>query len=95
MDEVACKVGRIESMSSKELDQYLLDHIAPIIIGPDAFYITDRHHLARAMVDADIENDEKYMYGQIIYNWRDYPSMEAFWQEMVIAGEVWLYDEKG
>ncbi len=67
----------------------------PTIVGPNGFYITDHHHLARSLLNADVHKDEKVIYCEITYNWGGFDNMEDFWQQMVLLDQVWLYDEKG
>jgi len=94
MLEVQCKIGKYESLSPNELEKYLKSHLAPMVVGPDGFYITDRHHMAKALFDSDIDDTEKVMWLNVTDNYAN-SALETFWQEMVDNGQVWLYDQKG
>ena len=58
MIEVDKRVGKIQGMGQGELGKYEQCRPVPLIIGPRdpsgaaRFYLTDHHHLARALLDA-------------------------------------------
>jgi len=94
--EVACKKGQIESKSKKKLREWLADKSRriPTIIGPEGkFYMLDKHHTARALFEANVDDDLKVMTCEIKYSWVD--SEEVFWEKMVTNNLLWLYDQKG
>jgi len=100
LDEVKCKTGRLEAMSSKDLKKYLEkeDNQIPIIIGLDGFYMKDGHHLTRALFDSDIDDDEKELHCEVLYNWQEDDTADTsdeFWQRMVDQQHLWLHDNKG
>jgi len=96
MQEVKCKTKRFEDMSKSDLAKYLEKNPLPTIIGPDErFYVTDHHHLARSLFDADIDKDQKVIYCQITFNWRHFDKDDDFWEQMMLMQKVWLYDERG
>jgi hypothetical protein len=73
--------------------KYLLKHEKeePVIIGPGGvFYITDHHHLARALYDID----RSHTYCVIVDNLSD-ESVEDFWRRMEENNEVYLKDKNG
>jgi len=95
-EEVKCKIGLLESFSKSDLKKYLSDEKRrlQIVIGPDAFYILDGHHLSKAVMDADIDEDDKVVYAVVKDNWRNL-SDEEFLMNLVVNNYIWLYDEKG
>ncbi len=74
------KMASIEAMSHHEREKYLLKHLVPVVVGLEspkgglAFYMTDHHHLAFAVLNAGhskvaveiIENWEKFSYAELI-----------------------------
>ena len=73
--------------------KYLLKHDKeePVIIGPDGvFYITDHHHLARALYDLG----ESHTYCIIVDNLSD-ERVDEFWKRMENNNEVYLKDQNG
>jgi len=95
--EVKCKKDRFESFSSSELKKYLesADRRVDVIIGRKSrFYVLDGHHMSRALLDADVKEDEKVIYCNIVENLSDL-SDDEFWIQMIGENNVWLYDEKG
>jgi len=95
MEEVECKKNMFESLSNSDLEKYLKDHTVPVVIGPDGYYLGDAHHMSRALMDADIDNDKKVLYCIIQENFHDLDSGYEFWEEMTTYGLLWLYDNKG
>ncbi|KNC69773.1 hypothetical protein SARC_17709, partial [Sphaeroforma arctica JP610] len=60
-----CMVDEIEKMDGASLHQYLLANQVPVIIGPkqpgeEQFYITDKHHLAYALLEAYLDFDSPH-----------------------------------
>ena len=96
LSEVDCKRGRLESMSKSELAAFLAQskNYFPTIVGPHGYFITDHHHLARALWDADISSSQKIIYLSITDNWSSM-KVDDFWQAMVNQNLTWLNDEKG
>jgi len=92
--ECKCKRSFLESLSKKDLVDYLSNkkRIIPIIIGDGGFYMKDRHHLTRALNDADVDDSLKYLTCSVTENW---VSHKKFWSRMIEEEHVWLYDEKG
>ena len=63
----------------------------PIVVGPGGFfYLTDRHHLARALYDLG----ETTTYCRVLDNLSDLHP-EVFWQHMQDSNEVYLKDTQG
>jgi len=95
MEEVSCKINMFESLSNSDLEDYLKDHPVPVVIGPDGYYLGDAHHMSRALMDADIDEDKKVLYCIIQENFHDLDSGYEFWEQMTEYGLLWLYDNKG
>ncbi|HMK85061.1 MAG TPA: ParB-like protein [Steroidobacteraceae bacterium] len=56
MLEVEDKRKRLLARSPKDIDEFLQAHPVPAVIGPaKKLYITDHHHLARAALEAKID----------------------------------------
>jgi hypothetical protein len=91
MIEVREKEAELSSKSSRKLEAYQQKHPEPVVKGPgNALFITDHHHLARALADRGIETT----YCQIE---ADYSSLDPgpFWAKMEEQNWVYLYDENG
>jgi len=57
MIEVEDKRKRIEALGHHEVRAFLLEHPIPAVFGPDEkLYLTDHHHLGRALLEAKIEH---------------------------------------
>lgn len=87
--EVKRKQGKLGSMKKKKLEKYLLKHPEPVIVGPgNKFFITDHHHLARALLDEGISST----YCQITDNLSKLAEA-SFWAELKKKKMVYLFDE--
>jgi len=102
LDEVNAKAEAMRNRSKDELLAYLITHPVPIVIGnDDKFYLTDHHHLARALWDAaqgkneaGIDADNARVVVEVLYNWsvlKDY----SFWKAMHDNAWVYLFDHTG
>jgi hypothetical protein len=95
-EEIKCKKEYLESLSASKLQKYLAKKPVPAYIAPDKnFYMTDHHHLVRALFDSKVDNDKKVIYVEVKDNWYNLKTMDAFWKKMVDTNNVWLYDENG
>lgn len=97
LDEVKCKKQRFESMPSSDLQSYLLkeSHSVPVTISPAGdFYLSDHHHMARALYDANVPKSSKVMLANVTDNWNKL-TQDQFWQLMLQNNRMWLFDEKG
>ena len=55
--EVRVKRKELEALSKHQQRDFLAAHMIPAVFGPEQrIYITDHHHLARAALEAGIEN---------------------------------------
>jgi hypothetical protein len=53
--EVKQKADKLSGKKPSKFQEYLAEHLVPIVIGPGgAAYLTDHHHLARALCDAKL-----------------------------------------
>lgn len=82
-----------EKKNEGKLRDYLKHRPEPIIVGPDGkFYITDHHHLARAL----LEIKKRETYGIILENhYGSGEEMVQFWKYMTDSNLVYLIDENG
>jgi len=96
MGEVDARVDRIKEMSKEDRQQYLIDHAAEVIVGPDGkFYLIDGHHLS-TMIDKLAKS--KGIKDEIPYRIvADYSNlrMEDFWQRLTEKKRVYLKDKNG
>lgn len=88
MIEVNAKAEEFIEMSREERIEYLYEHPIPVIIGPgNHYYMIDRHHMSRALV----ESGHKKLFIHIQADWSKM-STKNFWQKMEANGFVYLYD---
>jgi hypothetical protein len=89
MIEVRSRADKMRRMPRAELQSCIDGHPAPVAVGPGgAFYIFDRHHFARAL----LEIGETRMVAVIKADWSGL-SEDEFWRRMSERQWVWLYDE--
>jgi hypothetical protein len=98
--EVQQKADKLSGKKSSKLQEYLAEHMVPIVIGPGgAAYLTDHHHLARALWNAKLS---KTVNAKVIENWSD--AGPEFWERMKEHVDdttkkpvplVYLYDQNG
>jgi hypothetical protein len=84
---------KIQRRSGRDILSYLLKHnkLEPIVIGPGGiFYITDHHHLARALYEVG----ETTTCCNIVNNLSD-TKPDDFWKYMENNNEVYLKDRNG
>tara|TARA_S200002703_G_C3758354_1_gene233393 strand:- start:582 stop:1112 length:531 start_codon:yes stop_codon:yes gene_type:complete len=92
MQEVEHKEAKIKKLARPDLTVYMLDHVVPIVIGPEGIpYMTDRHHTNTALLKS---GRSPFAYCKIIANWSD-KKPAAFWEEMEAHHYVWLMDAQG
>ena len=91
MVAVKNKEAELASKSGPTLSAYQRKHPEPAVKGPGgALFITDHHHLARAMADRGIETTSCQLEA-------DYSALDpsAFWAKMAEKNWVYLFDENG
>lgn len=90
MEKLKREIG---GLSEQDFLSHMREHnrMEPIVIGPGGtFYITDRHHLARALYDLG----ETRTYCKVLDNLSGLQP-EAFWRHMKDSNEVYLKDHQG
>jgi len=89
--EVEVKRRRLEALRPDAREAFLEAHPMPVVIGPAGrLYITDHHHLARALHDEGVEDILVTIIGDLSMVERD-----AFWGVMDNKRWVYPYDAKG
>jgi len=90
MIEVAKKVNKIKNKNNKEIDEYLKEHLIPVILGPNnQYHLVDHHHLVRACWEANLSKVPCIIRSDL--------SKEGlnFWKTMEKNHWVYLYDQFG
>ena len=97
MAEVDLKAEKLKAKLGQRSEADFLDYLRkhekeePVTIGPGGvFYITDHHHLARALYDIGVGET----YCTIIDNLSD-ENPDAFWKQLEANNEVYLKDQNG
>lgn len=91
--EVSEKVSKISKLMQKpeKFKKYLKKHPEPVVLGPDRIqYITDHHHLARALIELKVETT----FCERIED-QSHLKLDEFWTYMDAKKWVYPYDEKG
>jgi hypothetical protein len=89
--EVHDKKARLEKLSHHEQQDFLKEHPIPAVWGPEEkLYITDHHHLGRAVHDAGIDT-AFFLIEEDFSN----HSVEKFWDKMKDACWAHPVDENG
>lgn len=90
--EVGKRIKKVQKMSKKELEEYLREKVAPMVVGPGGeMYIVDHHHLAYLLDESEVSNS---MYAEIKADW-SHLSPEEFWVKMEENNWAYLFDDKG
>ncbi|MFI4890595.1 MAG: ParB-like protein [Steroidobacterales bacterium] len=91
MIEVRDKTKQLLSLKAKDLQEFLIAHPMPVVMGPDGRrYITDHHHLGRAALDAGIASAFFSLEADL-----SKLGVVEFWQEMDRNRWVHPLDENG
>ena len=91
MIEVHDKRKHIETLGHHELKHYLAERPIPAVFGPERkLHITDHHHLARALWDANVETGMFSVEADL-----SDLTLEAFWIEMDARRWVHPVDKAG
>jgi hypothetical protein len=97
MAEVRIKAEKLKSEFQRRSESDFLNYLRkhnkeePVTIGPQGiFYITDHHHLARALYDIGVSNT----YCTIIDN-LSHTKPYDFWKQLEANNEVYLKDRNG
>jgi hypothetical protein len=97
--EMECTKALLESYTSDQLRQSLMDEYVPAIIGPKGdIYITDHHHFAVALFQAFLDFQRPVIH-RVLYACiqEDFSQLNktTFWPEMIKRQFVFLEDERG
>ncbi len=97
MAEVKIKAEKLKEKAEKRSEADFLAYLRkhekeePVVIGPGGdFYITDHHHLARALYEIGVAET----YCAITDNLMD-EQPDAFWRQLEANNEVYLKDQNG
>jgi hypothetical protein len=91
MREVEEKQKAWRAFDPKKRERFLASHMVPVILGPDkAPYLTDHHHLARALHD----NGVKSVFTTVIADLHRLDE-DAFWTVLDFRAWTHPYDSKG
>lgn len=91
MKAVESRVQKIRGLKSQEIEDYLKERLAPIVLGPKGLaYIVDRHHHIRACWEAGI--DHIHVELKADFSHLDFPEL---WKAMRSARWLHLYDQFG
>ncbi|EKX40747.1 hypothetical protein GUITHDRAFT_164608 [Guillardia theta CCMP2712] len=100
--DAGCVQREIEALAGEKdgsLRTYLMSNTVPTVIGPSGkLYITDHHHLSRALLQSFLPYDKPYIH-RLLYlcineDLSKYDE-QGFWDEMQSRQLVWLYDNEG
>jgi len=84
--EVRARAGKLLGKKDRKVDQYLDNHIMPIVIGPKGVpYIVDHHHLAKALQESKVRDS---MPAQVLANYSALDP-DTFWKKM--QEQKWVY----
>lgn len=90
--EVEIRAKNIARKNPAKLQDYLNEHLAQIVIGPEGEpYLIDGHHLALALQKTQ---KAEMVEAEVAANWRNM-SREEFWKNMRERHWVYLYDHRG
>jgi len=93
MYSLADKIEEVEeAYHNDKIKKFLKSKVAPTVIGPGGFYyILDRHHTSYSILKANIPNEFKVLYLDIIEDWSQL-SRKEFASTMKKNKYTWLYD---
>ena len=97
--EVLYKAGRMAkkfASSPDKLHDYLLLHPVPVVKRGKQFYLTDHHHLVRALYEAmnDKVGDELMVYVRVLFDLSSLSEVH-FWKAMFEHKLVYLFADDG
>lgn len=91
---VSCKTASLNGKSASKADKYLRGHPIPAVLGrTGGLYITDHHHLSRALLDSEHATMDVYVCPQVDFSNASSPM--AFWTMMQSASLVYLKSNTG
>ncbi len=97
--EVMFKAGRMAKKfkdDPNKLRDYLVLHPVPVVKRGKQFYLTDHHHLVRAVYEALHEKvgDELFVYVKVVFDGSSLSKVH-FWKAMFDHKFVYLFDHDG
>jgi hypothetical protein len=91
MREVKSKRKRWRRESDKKGAEFLGKHMIPVVLGPDKeHYVTDHHHLARALHDEGVE----HVLCAVVHNFSKL-DVKTFWFNLDNRGLMHPFDDEG
>jgi hypothetical protein len=91
MQEVAAKRRHWKQKHGDKAGAFLASHMIPVVLGPkDRRYVTDHHHLARALYDEGVREVATSVVLDLSHLDRD-----AFWVVLDNRGLMHPFDERG
>ena len=91
MREVTAKRKQWRRESNKKGAEFLGRHMIPVVLGPKGrHYVTDHHHLARALYEEGVE----HVLVTVVHNFSKL-DREAFWFNLDNRGLMHPYDAEG
>jgi hypothetical protein len=90
-EQVDEKIHKMKKMRKSELDEYIKDHVVPVVRGyDDKLFLIDHHHFCCAALQLGIEKafiDIVDDLSELSYN--------DFWNHMLKNGKIWPFNENG
>ncbi|MBF0400035.1 MAG: ParB/Srx family N-terminal domain-containing protein [Magnetococcales bacterium] len=102
-DETDDKEKKYAGMNDQALNNYLLTHTVPVVIGNKGqFYLIDHHHLSYALWNAAGDPKRKFkakqsevaVVAQVVSNWNNITDY-AFWKSLYDANWLYPFDNLG
>jgi hypothetical protein len=91
--EVERRQAKFEAMSESEKEQFIEEHIVPIVVGPGRkLYLLDGHHFGRIV--GNVMGMNAMVFGEVIHDWSSL-SPNAFSKKMLEKHYFYFYDENG
>lgn len=88
---VAEKADKLKKMSKGDLQNYLVKHPVPVVVGPGrVLYMIDHHHLSRALSDLGVG----FAFAKVVADWSNLDPA-SFWRKMQENAFTYLIDPMG
>src|SRR5262245_31274338 len=100
MDAVQCKAEKLTAKyqaKPSKFEKYLADpeRFVPMVRGPGGvFYLTDHHHLAAGVWNADVPKEKKVVNAYLLADWSSLKA-DDFWTLMKANNNTWLQEPSG
>ena len=93
--EVQKHEDEISELHKNQVEKFLAEHFIPVVVSPSGdLFMTDHHHLARALWNLRREIHSEKVYVLIVKNWA-FENPNRFWSMMSANNYVYLLDEEG